>query len=148
MGTLRFLPTEPGTPTPQVRPRVPALRVTLETGDPATDAALGVVSIHVGVVGGRAPMRLYLYVNGDLAEAWSDSEGAYDLSLDEYGPGRHAVTARAVDALGRWAGASMVVACVGLEEAEEAPAERPALTPPCAEPSRGARTTPTSRAGR
>jgi len=83
-----------------------------------------------------------------LAEAWSDSEGAYDLSLDEYGPGRHAVTARAVDALGRWAGASMVVACVGLEEAEEAPAERPALTPPCAEPSRGARTTPTSRAGR
>jgi len=122
MGTLRFLPTDPAASTARVRPRVPSLRVTLETGDPATDAALGVVSIKVGVVGGRAPVRLYLYVNGDLAEAWSDSEGAYDLSLDEFGPGRHAVTARAVDALGRWAGASMVVACVGLEEAGEAPA--------------------------
>jgi len=48
---------------------------------------------------------------GDLAEAWTDSEGSFDLSLDEYGPGRHAVTARAVDALGRWAGASLIVAC-------------------------------------
>lgn len=91
--------------------RPTAVRVTLETGDPATDAALGVVSITSRVVGGRGPVRIYLYVNGDLAEAWTEPEGQFDLSLDEYGPGRHAVTARAVDALGRWAGASMVVAC-------------------------------------
>jgi hypothetical protein len=94
--------------------RPSALRVTLKTGDPATDASLGVVSIEVRVAGGRSPVRLYLYVNGDLAESWSESVGQFDLSLDEYGPGRHAVTARAVDARGRWAGASMVVACAAV----------------------------------
>jgi hypothetical protein len=91
--------------------------VTLETGDPVNDAALGVVSITARVTGGRLPVRLYLYVNGDLAETWTETEGFFDLSLDEYGPGRHAVTARGVDALGRWAGASMVVACHGVESA-------------------------------
>jgi len=53
---------------------------------------------------------MYLYVNGDLAEAWTESEGDFDLSLDHYGPGRHAVTARALAALGRWAGALRAVA--------------------------------------
>jgi len=98
--------------------RSPSLRVTLETGDPATDDAMGAVAIRVRATGGRLPVRMYLYVNGDLAEAWTESEGEFDLSLDHYGPGRHAVTARAVDALGRWAGASLVVACSGLEPAE------------------------------
>jgi hypothetical protein len=74
--------------------------VTLETGDPATDDAMGAVSIRVRATGGRLPVRMYLYVNGDLAEAWTESEGEFDLSLDHYGPGRHAVTARAVVALG------------------------------------------------
>lgn len=97
--------------------RPPGIRVTVETGDPVNDAALGVVSITARVTGGRLPVRLYLYVNGDLAETWTQTEGFFDLSLDEYGPGRHAVTARGVDALGRWAGASMVVACHGMESA-------------------------------
>jgi hypothetical protein len=92
-------------------------RIRLQTGDPAVDAPLGVVSIRVRIIGGRAPVRLYLYVNGDLAESWTDADGQFDFSLDEYGPGRHAVTARGVDAGGRWAGASMVVACVGVEPA-------------------------------
>jgi hypothetical protein len=95
-------------------PRAPALRVTLGTGDPAADAALGVVSLVAEVTGGRTPVRLYLYVNGDLVETWTDSTGHYDLSLDEHGPGRHAVTVRAVDARGRWAGASMIVACAAV----------------------------------
>lgn len=97
--------------------RPPGIRVTLKTGDPVNDAALGVVSITARVTGGRLPVRLYLYVNGDLAETWTETEGYFDLSLDEYGPGRHAVTARGVDALGRWAGASIVVACHGVESA-------------------------------
>ena len=101
----------------RVGARPPGVRVTLETGDPVNDGALGVVSIKARVTGGRAPVRLYLYVNGDLAETWTEAEGSFDLSLDEYGPGRHAVTARGVDALGRWAGASMVVACHGVETA-------------------------------
>ena len=88
------------------------MRVTLDAGDPAVDGPLGIVSLRVRVTGARGPVRLYLYVNGDLADAWTEGQGQFDLSLDEYGPGRHAVTARGVDALGRWAGASMVVACV------------------------------------
>jgi len=101
--------------------RPPGVQVTLDTGDPVTDAALGVVSIRARVIGGRAPVRLYLYVNGDLAEAWTEAEGCFDFSLDEYGPGRHAVTARGVDARGRWAGASMVVACHEVEPASNTP---------------------------
>jgi hypothetical protein len=88
--------------------------VTLKTGDPATDTPLGVVSFEVRVAGGRMPVRLKLFVNGDLVESWSEPVGHCDLSLDEYGPGRHAVTARAVDAQGRWASASMVVAFTAL----------------------------------
>jgi hypothetical protein len=101
----------------RVASRAPGIRVTLQTGDPAVDAPLGVVSIRARVIDGRAPVRLYLYVNGDLAESWTDADGQFDFSLDEYGPGRHAVTARGVDAGGRWAGASIVVACLGVEPA-------------------------------
>jgi hypothetical protein len=104
-------------PSGRAGARPAGIRVTLQTGDPVADAALGVVSIRARVTGGRLPVRLYLYVNGDLAEAWTESEGCFDLSLDEHGPGRHAVTARGVDALGRWAGASMVVACLGVDSA-------------------------------
>ena len=117
MGTVTPLPTVRPAHAERTGARPPALRVTLETGDPVTDNAMGAVAIRVRVSGGRLPVRVYLYVNGDLAEAWTESEGEFDLSLDHYGPGRHAVTARAVDALGRWAGASMVVACVGVEPA-------------------------------
>jgi hypothetical protein len=118
MGTVTPLPIGREAPPERTAARLSSLRVALETGDPATDDAMGVVSIRARARGGRLPVRMYLYVNGDLAEAWTESEGEFDLSLDHYGPGRHAVTARAVDALGRWAGASMVVTCVGLERAD------------------------------
>ena len=111
MGTVSPLSAARPAQTERTGVRVPALRVTLETGDAASDAAMGVVSIRARAAGGRLPVRMYLYVNGDLAEAWTTAEGDFDLSLDHYGPGRHAVTARAVDTLGRWAGASMIVAC-------------------------------------
>jgi hypothetical protein len=117
MGTVSMLPSHrprhPGRPGPGAR----GPRVTIETGDPTADAALGIVSITARITGGHGPVRLYLYVNGDLAEAWTESEGHFDLSLDEYGPGRHAVTARGVDSLGRWAGMSMMVVCYGVETA-------------------------------
>lgn len=119
MGTVSLLSRARVAHPERTGVRHPSLRVVLETGDPETDNAMGVASIHVQVLGGRAPVRTYLYVNGDLAEAWTESEGLFDLSLDHYGPGRHAVTARAVDALGRWAGASMVVACHAAEAAAQ-----------------------------
>ena len=93
------------------RQRPPALRVHLATGGPE-DTALGVVTVRVQVTGARLPVRLYLYVDGDLAEAWTESDVVHDLRAEDYEPGHHAVTARAVDALGRWAGASILVECV------------------------------------
>ena len=98
--------------------RPPSLRVTLHRGDPARDAELGIVTLSLRVVGARPPVRLYLYVNGDLVETWSDREASFEFPLDLYGPGRHAVTARTVDAMGRWAGASTVLACVSEAGAE------------------------------
>jgi hypothetical protein len=65
--------------------------------------------IRLRVNGARTPTRLYLYVDGDLADTWVDVEASYDASVERVKPGRHAVTARAVDALGRWAGASTIV---------------------------------------
>ena len=54
----------------------------MTTGDPIADAALGVVTIHLRVTGARLPLRLYLCVNGDLAEAWTEREASFDFSLD------------------------------------------------------------------
>ena len=65
--------------------------------------------LRLRVNGARTPTRLYLYVDGDLADTWVDVEASYDASAGRLAPGRHAVTARAVDALGRWAGASTIV---------------------------------------
>jgi len=61
------------------------------------------------VLGARTPARLYLYVDGDLVDTWVDIEASYDASPGRLPSGRHAVTVRAVDALGRWAGMSTIV---------------------------------------
>ena len=108
-------PFDRARPNPRERTgaRPPSLRLTLRTGDPVADAALGIVTIHIRATGARLPVRLYLYVNGDLAESWTEREA----SLDVYGPGRHSVRARAVDAIGRWAGASTILAAVAGAEA-------------------------------
>lgn len=66
-------------------------------------------TIRVRVAGARTPARIYLYVDGDLADMWVDVEASYDVPAARFAPGRHAVTARAVDQLGRWGGASTVV---------------------------------------
>jgi len=117
MGSVSTLDHARSNTRPVAGGRPPTLRVTLHRGDPARDAELGIATLSLRVTGARLPVRLYLYVNGDLAETWSDREASFDFPLDLYGPGRHAVTARAVDALGRWAGASTIVACEAGAEA-------------------------------
>ena len=86
-------PFDRARPNPRERTgaRPPSLRLTLRTGDPVADAALGIVTIHIRATGARLPVRLYLYVNGDLAESWTEREASFDFSLDVYGPGRHSV---------------------------------------------------------
>ena len=85
---------------PRRQPRPTRLTVTI-------DEMAAVIRLRV--YGARTPTRLYLYIDGDLADSWVDIEASYDTHADRLTPGRHAVTARAVDALGRWAGASMIV---------------------------------------
>jgi hypothetical protein len=83
-----------------LQPRPSRLSVTIEE----------VASVlRLRVYGARTPTRLYLYVDGDLVDAWVDIEASYDASPERLSSGRHAVTVRAVDALGRWAGASTIV---------------------------------------
>jgi hypothetical protein len=66
-------------------------------------------TVRIRVAGARMPARIYLYVDGDLADMWVDVEASYELQAARFAVGPHAVTARAVDNLGRWGGASTVV---------------------------------------
>ena len=66
-------------------------------------------TIRIRVVGARMPARIFLYVDGDLVDMWVDVEAAYELPAGRFASGPHAITARAVDNLGRWGGASTVV---------------------------------------
>jgi len=102
MGTVSRLEARTGTTRgPAVRGPRPgriAVQVEVERG-----------TVRVRVAGARMPARLYLYVDGDLADMWVDVEAVYDLQSGRFAPGPHAITARAVDSLGRWGGASAVV---------------------------------------
>jgi hypothetical protein len=79
---------------------VSVLRLASETLEP---------DLHLNVRGAAAPVRLYLYVDGELRESLTSLSERFKVSLEGLGAGRHAVTARAIDATGRWGGASIVV---------------------------------------
>jgi hypothetical protein len=102
MGTVSRLKPREGAPRPTAargaRPGRIAVQVEVEDG-----------TIRIRVVGARMPARIYLYVDGDLADMWVDVEASYELQAGRFAPGPHAITARAVDHLGRWGGASTVV---------------------------------------
>lgn len=103
MGTVSRLQPRDGAavrtaPGPLPRPGRIAVHMETEEG-----------TIRVRVVGARMPARIYLYVDGDLADMWVDVEASYELQAGRFAPGPHAVTARAVDVLGRWGGASTVI---------------------------------------
>jgi len=91
-------------------PSRPGLGVTLDAavaGDPAA------LRVRVDVAGGQGPVRMFLYVDGELMESWmllsaASRFTAPDLAVD-LAEGRHLLTARAIDATGRWGGASSVL---------------------------------------
>jgi len=86
---------------------VSVLRLAAETLEP---------NLHLSVRGGTAPVRLYLYVDGELRESLTSLSERFRVSLEGLGAGRHAITARAIDATGRWGGASIVVRIPSSEE--------------------------------
>jgi hypothetical protein len=100
MGTIVPLDRDRGQAAAGRQPRRSRLSVTIQEM-----ASVLRFRVH----GARTPTRLYLYVDGDLVDTWVDIEASYDASHERVSPGRHAVTVRAVDALGRWAGASTIV---------------------------------------
>ena len=65
--------------------------------------------LRLGVHGATGPVRLHLYVDGELMESWTPAPPVFDFDLGELGDGRHAVTARAIDAAGCWGGSSIIV---------------------------------------
>ncbi len=67
------------------------------------------VHVDVQARGGEGPLRLYLYIDGDLVGAWVQRRATWELAGDDVAPGRHVATARVIDAHGRWGGASTVL---------------------------------------
>jgi hypothetical protein len=91
-------------------PSRPGLGVTLDAAVAGEPAAL---RVRVDVAGGHGPVRMFLYVDGELMESWmlvsaASRFTAPDLAVD-LAEGRHLLTARAIDATGRWGGASSVL---------------------------------------
>ena len=90
-------------------PSRPGLEVSL-LATVATDGERRWPVVITRVAGNVGTLRLYLYVDGDLAETWIPASTVADYDGRKIPAGRHVVTARAVDAVGRWGGASIVVA--------------------------------------
>lgn len=76
----------------------------------AIDFPDGLSQLRGRVRGGTGAVHLHLYVDGELRESWAHAPETFAFDLAGLGAGRHAVTARAIDATGRWGGASVVVA--------------------------------------
>jgi hypothetical protein len=63
------------------------------------------VAVRVDVTEAVQPLRVSLYLDGDLIDTWIPGPSGYEIRLPGVS-GRHVVTARAIDAEGRWGGAS------------------------------------------
>jgi hypothetical protein len=85
------------------------LRPGLDVSVFALDRPGGRSTLRLAVRGGARPVRLSLYVDGELVESWTPAPEILSFDLGPLGAGRHAVTARAIDATGRWGGSSIVV---------------------------------------
>jgi hypothetical protein len=95
---------------------------------PGLDVALAVAATRTGDGDARdalvrlcpaATVRVFLYVDGEEADAWECTPGGETVTppamtcqrrLPPLAAGRHAVTVRAVDATGTWGAASVIVA--------------------------------------
>ena len=63
------------------------------------------VAVRVEVTEAAHPLRVSVYLDGDLVDTWIPGPTGYEVRLPGVA-GRHVVTARAIDAEGRWGGAS------------------------------------------
>jgi hypothetical protein len=86
----------------QIRPGLDVSLVTLERSGERW-------RLLISVRGETTPMRVHLYVDGELVESWTPAPSRVTFDLAGLAPGQHTVTARAIDATGRWGGSSAVV---------------------------------------
>lgn len=93
----------PTTARPAVRRPGIDVRLSLR---PVGDAT----AVTVKVRGAHGAFRVYVYVDGELCEAWIPATETNEFVSHVLANGRHTVTARAIDALGRWGGASTMSA--------------------------------------
>ena len=89
-------------------PRRPGLLVSVKALEAGAGPGNDLV-VKVSVEGEKPPMRLYLYIDGELADVQAPAEARSEFRSKGSSVGRHLVTARAIDATGRWGGASLVV---------------------------------------
>ena len=66
------------------------------------------MAVRVEVKDAARPVRVSVYLDGDLVDTWTPSSEAHEVHLAGV-RGRHLVTARAFDAAGRWGGASVMI---------------------------------------
>ncbi len=63
------------------------------------------VTVRVDVMESAQPLRVSIYLDGDLMDTWIPGPADHEVRLPGL-TGRHLVTARAIDAEGRWGSAS------------------------------------------
>lgn len=85
-----------------------ALEVALDAR-PDQELRPGTFAVHVSVNGGKTPLRLSVYFDGQLVGAWDSVADVYEFRACDLFGTRHALTVRAVDAAGQWGGASTII---------------------------------------
>jgi hypothetical protein len=86
----------------------PGLRVAISV-KPVEDVTWkDAVAVRVDVEEAARPMRVSVYLDGDLVDTWTPGMNGYEVRLPGV-RGRRLVTARAIDAAGRWGAASAFV---------------------------------------
>lgn len=86
----------------------PGLRVALRVTPTGDDAGDDSIAVRVDVAQPARPLRISVYLDGRLMDTLAPASSSEELELRDV-RGRHVVTARAVDASGRWGGASALV---------------------------------------
>lgn len=86
----------------------PGLRVALSVKPVEDVMGPDAVAVRVDVIEAVRPLRVSIYLDGDLVDTWVPGTAGYELHMLRV-RGRHVVTARAIDASGRWGGASTLL---------------------------------------
>jgi len=86
----------------------PGLRVTLSVEPVAAVTAEEALAVRVDVAGGARPLRISVYLDGELVDTWTPTANGHELRLPPVN-GRRVITARALDAHGRWGSASTLL---------------------------------------